>query len=456
MCCAACTLGRADAEARGGAEELLAAARSVPCGHLVTPLEVDVLFHLLDSENHVGKVSREQFSLLIPPHTNPGELFVAPDAQSAASALAHVPDPQIASGFLAHHPFLKTVLEKLYGFVLGGIAGGVGAAFVYPIDLVKTRMQNQRNIVGQILYRHSWDCFVKTLRNEGFLGLYRGLGPQLAGVAPEKAIKLTVNDLLRGYFMDDQGRVSLLAECVAGGSAGASQVIFTNPLEIVKIRLQVQGESARLAKQAGESYVRVGAMRIVRQLGIMGLYRGASACLLRDIPFSAIYFPVYAHSKAFFRTVQGGEDRWYSLLAAGAIGGIPAASLTTPADVIKTRLQVEARRGQQTYSGIVDCFWKILRTEGPRAFAKGALARVFRSSPQFGVTLLTYEALQRFSEQHFGIVPVTDRGRPTSHAAPKDPLAAFQAQQAARALQTCVALEHKFGLWHSLAVPRGS
>lgn len=52
--------------------------------------------------------------------------------------------------------------------------------------------------------------------------------------------------------------------------------------------------------------------------------------------------------------------------------GMPAASLVTPADVIKTRLQVAARAGQTTYTGLIDCFWKILQEEGPRAFWKGA------------------------------------------------------------------------------------
>lgn len=56
--------------------------------------------------------------------------------------------------------------------------------------------------------------------------------------------------------------------------------------------------------------------------------------------------------------------------------GMPAASLVTPADVIKTRLQVAARAGQTTYSGVVDCFWKILKEEGPRAFWKGAAGRL--------------------------------------------------------------------------------
>lgn len=75
----------------------------------------------------------------------------------------------------------------------------------------------------------------------GLLGLYRGLLPQIVGVAPEKAIKLTMNDFVRDKLTTD-GRISLASEIVAGGCAGASQVVFTNPLEIVKIRLQVAGE----------------------------------------------------------------------------------------------------------------------------------------------------------------------------------------------------------------------
>lgn len=56
----------------------------------------------------------------------------------------------------------------------------VGATTVYPIDLVKTRMQNQRSkVVGELLYKNSIDCVKKVYKNEGFLGFYRGLPPQL-------------------------------------------------------------------------------------------------------------------------------------------------------------------------------------------------------------------------------------------------------------------------------------
>uniref|UniRef100_A0AAX7SY59 EF-hand domain-containing protein n=1 Tax=Astatotilapia calliptera TaxID=8154 RepID=A0AAX7SY59_ASTCA len=220
-----------------------------------------------------------------------------------------------------------------------------------------------------------------------------GLVPQLIGVAPEKAIKLTVNDFVRDKFTEKDDTIPLFAEIMAGGCAGASQVIFTNPLEIVKIRLQVAGEIT--------TGPRVSALSVVRDLGFFGLYKGAKACFLRDIPFSAIYFPVYAHTKTLLADEQGRLGP-LQLLSAGAIAGIPAASLVTPADVIKTRLQVAARAGQTTYSGVIDCFKKILREEGFRALWKGAGARMCRSSPQFGVTLVTYELLQRWFYVDFG------------------------------------------------------
>ena len=87
------------------------------------------------------------------------------------------------------------------------------------------------------------------------------------------------------------------------------------------------------------------------------------------------------------------------------MAGMPAAYSVTPADVIKTRLQVQARQGQQTYNGIIDAFGKILSEEGPRAFYKGGIARILRSSPQFGVTLAAYEFLQNLFHIDFGDNP---------------------------------------------------
>jgi solute carrier family 25 aspartate/glutamate transporter 12/13 len=287
--------------------------------------------------------------------------------------------------------------------MLGSIAGAFGAFMVYPIDLVKTRMQNQRSsVVGQQLYKNSLDCFQKVIRNEGFRGLYSGVLPQLVGVAPEKAIKLTVNDLVRGKFTDTQsGNIPLWAEIMAGGTAGGCQVVFTNPLEIVKIRLQVQGEAIKAAAREGEQVTKRSALWIVRHLGLVGLYKGASACLLRDMPFSAIYFPFYSHlKKDFFGESPTKKLGIVQLLTAGAIAGMPAAYLTTPFDVIKTRLQVESRKGDTQYTSLRHCAKTVFKEEGFKAFFKGGPARILRSSPQFGFTLAGYEVLQGMFPLH--------------------------------------------------------
>lgn len=348
----------------------------------ITPMEIDILFQLVGLHSHSGRLNNADIER------------VAPLEEGAMPY--HLAETQRQHGHETSRPVWLQAAESAYRFTLGSIAGATGATAVYPIDLVKTRMQNQRStgsFVGELMYKNSFDCAKKVLRYEGFFGFYRGLLPQLIGVAPEKAIKLTMNDFVRDKFTTEDNTIPLFAEILAGGSAGASQVIFTNPLEIVKIRLQVAGEIT--------TGPRVSALNVVRDLGLLGLYKGAKACFLRDIPFSAIYFPVYAHTKEKLAD-EDGRLGPLQLLTAGAIAGVPAASLVTPADVIKTRLQVAARAGQTTYNGVIDCSRKILREEGFRAFWKGAGARVFRSSPQFGVTLVTYELLQRFFYIDFG------------------------------------------------------
>jgi solute carrier family 25 aspartate/glutamate transporter 12/13 len=117
--------------------------------------------------------------------------------------------------------------------------------------------------------------------------------------------------------------------------------------------------------------------------------------LMRDMPFSAIYFPCYSHlKKDFFGESPTKKLGIVQLLTAGAIAGMPAAYLTTPFDVIKTRLQVESRKGDTQYTSLRHCARTVFAEEGFKAFFKGGPARILRSSPQFGFTLAGYEVLQ--------------------------------------------------------------
>jgi len=142
----------------------------------------------------------------------------------------------------------SAAVEAVQHFFTGGIGGCVGAAAVFPIDLVKTRQQareddRQTRETGPLRRLMSgFDCFTDIVRHEGPGGLYSGLSAQLIGVWPEKAVKLTANDFLRSFLTDPAtGSLSAVAQIAAGAFGGLCQVVFTNPLEVVKIQLQLDG-----------------------------------------------------------------------------------------------------------------------------------------------------------------------------------------------------------------------
>ncbi|XP_024912192.1 mitochondrial glutamate carrier 1 isoform X2 [Cynoglossus semilaevis] len=260
----------------------------------------------------------------------------------------------------------------------GGVAGLVGVTCVFPIDLAKTRLQNQQ---GVQVYKGMLDCLTKTVRSEGYFGCYRGAAVNLTLVTPEKAIKLAANDVFRQKLSKD-GHLPLWGEVLAGCGAGTCQVVVTTPMEMLKIQLQ---DAGRLAAQRPVSTATGPAPSLVatqpparptpprpsatgitaellRTRGLAGLYRGAGATLMRDVPFSMIYFPLFANLNALGRERTGGQGDmqaqapfWQSFVA-GCTAGSIAAVAVTPLDVIKTRLQtLQKGEGEDTYRGIVDC-----------------------------------------------------------------------------------------------------
>ncbi|KAF8980049.1 hypothetical protein BGZ46_004677 [Entomortierella lignicola] len=261
--------------------------------------------------------------------------------------------------------------------------------------MVKTRLQNQKkDVLGKLQYRGGIDCFRQVIAKEGARGLYRGIVPNLIGITPEKAIKLAVNDFSREYWAEHthvtEDKLAIQYGMLSGATAGLCQVIATNPMEIVKIQMQVAG-----AQKLAPGEHRPSAMEIVRSLGLRGLYRGTPATLLRDVPFSIIFFPLNSYLK-----LQGadsdGKASFSVVLGAGLAAGVVAASAVTPADVIKTRLQVATKPGEPVFRGIADCFQHILRNEGPAALFKGVVPRSLIVAPMFSIALFVYELQQRF------------------------------------------------------------
>lgn len=202
--------------------EFLNQAAKITRFALFTPMEADILFHFASLDEPSGRLGLRDFTKVL------DAAWRRRDEDD--DSRAHAETKSKGQNFLAG------AFESAYNFGLGSIAGAFGAFMVYPIDLVKTRMQNQRGAdPGQRLYNNSIDCFRKVIRNEGFRGLYSGVLPQLVGVAPEKAIKLTVNDLVRNYFTNKQGQIWWGYEVIAGGTAGGCQVVSFPVLALERV-----------------------------------------------------------------------------------------------------------------------------------------------------------------------------------------------------------------------------
>ncbi|XP_046526034.1 LOW QUALITY PROTEIN: mitochondrial glutamate carrier 2 [Equus quagga] len=276
----------------------------------------------------------------------------------------------------------------------GGVAGLVGVTWVFPIDLAKTRLQNQH---GNIPTKGKIDCLMKTARTEGFLDMYRGAAGNLTLVTLEKAIKLAANDFFRQLLMEDEYarmQQNVKMKMLAGCGAGRCQLLVTCPMEVLKIQLQDAGrlavhhQGSASAPSSFRSYTtgsaathkRPSATLTVWELlctqGLAGLYKGLGATLLRDIPFAIIYFPLFANLNHLgFDELTGKASSAHSF-APGCVAGSVAAVTVTPLE--------GSSRIEPIFHGL-DPTAKLWIQEGPSAFTKGAGCRALVIAPLFGI-----------------------------------------------------------------------
>lgn len=273
----------------------------------------------------------------------------------------------------------KVVVSKV---IDGGLAGVCGVSATFPMDLAKTRLQAQVTVAGQTpKYKNLFHTMKVVAQKEGAAALYSGYSVNVGFIVFEKAIKLVANDMFRLWLADEKGHVGLKSSILAGASAGAAQTIVTTPMELLKIKGQEAGSR-------GEKFNAIKAMRDIAggPEGIRGFYRGWCSTLIRDVPFSFLYFPMYAelHNLESF----GGGDSFKGNLAAGMISGAVAGGMSTPTDVIKTRLQNQ--NPNEPKMSWQQCFSNV-KGEGVKAFYKGAGPRMICIGSLFAVAQGFYE-----------------------------------------------------------------
>ena len=102
------------------------------------------------------------------------------------------------------------------------------------------------------MYSSILDCFKKSLKAQGYFGMYRGSAVNLLLITPEKAIKLAANDFFRHKLTMKDGKLPVQREMLAGGCAGLCQIVVTTPMELLKIQMQDAGRVAATSTTGGK------------------------------------------------------------------------------------------------------------------------------------------------------------------------------------------------------------
>ncbi|WFD21301.1 hypothetical protein MCAP1_003562 [Malassezia caprae] len=285
---------------------------------------------------------------------------------------------------------------------VGGAAGLVSCVLLQPMDLLKTRMQQERlptattATATQRLVR----AFHSVVRDNGYGGLWRGTVPTIARNVPGVAAYFyTLNELrwlvakwqVPGLSTPDNvartqrsstlARLSSTGNILSGALARVFIGLLLNPISIVKARY----ESSHYSKDA---YPTLGASlrSLYREGGIRGFFRGFSATALRDAPYAGLYLAFYEQHKHWLgRWTHGESGAWWVVSASGLGAGILATVLTHPFDILKTRMQTTPetllRDPSVAYRPSVFATARhILQADGLRAFADGLGLRCARKA----------------------------------------------------------------------------
>ncbi|KAL8167923.1 hypothetical protein V2J09_009422 [Rumex salicifolius] len=193
------------------------------------------------------------------------------------------------------------VKDAAIHFVSGGLSGITSAAVTYPLDLVRTRLAAQRSAV---YYRGLSHALCTIVKEEGFLGLYKGLGATLLGVGPTIAISFSVYETLRSHWQSQRPDDSRIITSLACGSlSGIASSTVTFPLDLVRRRMQLEGAAGQARVYRTGIAGTLG--QIFRTEGMRGLYRGILPEYYKVVPGVGIAFMTYETLKTLW--LDGGK-----------------------------------------------------------------------------------------------------------------------------------------------------
>mmetsp|Transcript_10168 Transcript_10168/g.30546 ORF Transcript_10168/g.30546 Transcript_10168/m.30546 type:complete len:338 (-) Transcript_10168:678-1691(-) len=292
--------------------------------------------------------------------------------------------------------------------VAGGIAGGVSRTAVAPLERLKILMQIQGN---QKRYSSVYQGLKHIAKTEGLAGMMRGNLTNCIRIVPNQAVKFLSYEQIsraisnRSLENGGDGQMTPLLRLSAGAVAGIIGMSATYPLDMVRGRLTIQ-EGKGQGQYRGITHATV---TIIRQEGIMALWRGWLPSVIGVIPYVGLNFATYETSKEIVMRHYGLSDERdihiVTRLACGGFAGTLGQTVAYPLDVVRRRLQVSGWAGASSlhageggssvaYKGMVDCFVRTMREEGIQAFFKGLWPNYIKVVPSISIAFVTYESLK--------------------------------------------------------------
>jgi len=275
----------------------------------------------------------------------------------------------------------------------GGVGGTVGAIVTCPLEVVKTRLQSSNTshhiVQGssvRVGYSRIWTTLAQIVVQEGVNGLFRGLGPTLVGVAPARAIYFwsysSAKQRLNTRLHPNTPQVHILAAAAAGLASSCT----TNPLWVVKTRLQLESEKA-------SSSVAHIVKTIYRESGVRGFWAGITASAW-GISETVVHFVIYEELKKRWQDMRGGKMKdkkttadFVGMMGCGAVSKTVATCLAYPHEVARTRLREAGSR----YKSFWGTLALVYREEGRMGLYRGLGTNLVRQIPNTAVMMATYE-----------------------------------------------------------------
>ncbi|KAG8834259.1 hypothetical protein FRC17_009268 [Serendipita sp. 399] len=231
-------------------------------------------------------------------------------------------------------------------------------------------------------------------RNEGVPALFKGLGPTLVGVIPARSINFFTygngKQIIAQQLND--GKESAAVHLSAAAFAGVATGTCTNPIWVVKTRMQLSAAQSQPFTSAVACI-----LYIFRHEGVRGFYKGLSASYL-GVSEGVIQWTLYEQLKSFAQRSDDSTLKWAGTLGAAGSAKMVASLITYPHEVIRTRLRQPRVNGVIKYTGLLQTLRLVVAEEGARALYGGLSAHLLRVIPNAAVMYGIYEAALRWGK----------------------------------------------------------